>query len=115
MLVQTKEGGAIMAQTSLTIRIDEDLKKEAESLFNKIGLNMSSAINIFFRQAIGAGAIPFELKAYDDYQLKIKRSMRQADEGRLITFTIDELEGLEDMDTDKARAFLDARRKEAAL
>ena len=41
-----------MAQTNLTIRIDEDIKREAENLFNRIGLNMSAAINVFFRQAI---------------------------------------------------------------
>jgi DNA-damage-inducible protein J len=103
-----------MAQTNLTIRIDEDLKREAESLFNRIGLNMSSAINIFFRQTVGAQAIPFELKAYDDYQLKIKKSMRQADEGKLIAFTVEELENLENMETDAAKKFLETRRKESA-
>ena len=55
-----------MAQTNLTIRIDEDIKREAESLFNKIGMNMSVAINMFFRQALREQAIPFELKPYDD-------------------------------------------------
>ena len=54
-----------MAQTNLTIRIDEDIKLEAENLFNKIGLNISSAINVFFRQSIREQAIPFELKPYD--------------------------------------------------
>ncbi|MCL2026631.1 MAG: type II toxin-antitoxin system RelB/DinJ family antitoxin [Leptospirales bacterium] len=104
-----------MAQTNLTIRIDEDLKKEAEKLFSKIGLNMSSAVNVFFRQAVGAQAIPFELKAYDDYKTKIEESMRQAEEGKLIPLTLEEMEGLEDMDTDKAREFLLARRKETGL
>ena len=55
-----------MAQTNLTIRIDEGIKQDAEILFNRIGLNMSSAINVFFRQAIRAQAIPFELKPYDE-------------------------------------------------
>jgi DNA-damage-inducible protein J len=104
-----------MAQTSLTIRIDEDLKRDAESLFNRIGLNMSSAIHVFFRQAIGAQGIPFELKAYDDYQLKVKKSMQQAEEGKLITFTIEELENLENMDNSQALDFLEARRKAAGL
>jgi DNA-damage-inducible protein J len=39
-----------MAQTNLTIRIDEDIKRDAENLFNKIGLTMSSAINVFLRR-----------------------------------------------------------------
>ena len=104
-----------MAQTSLTIRIDEELKKDAEILFNRIGLNLSSAINIFFRQAVGAQALPFELKVHEDYKTKIEESMLQANDGKLIQFTMEELESLEDMDADKAKAFLEARRKESAV
>ena len=52
-----------MAQTNLTIRIDENVKQEAEILFDKIGLTMSAAINVFFRQAIREQAIPFPLRA----------------------------------------------------
>jgi len=37
-----------LAQTNLTVRIDEDIKREAESLFNKIGLNTSAALTYFF-------------------------------------------------------------------
>jgi len=47
---------------------------------------------------------------YNNYEAKIKHSLQQADEGKLITFTLDELEALESMDTDKAREFLDSRR-----
>ena len=61
-----------MAQTNLTIQIDEDIKREAETLFNRIGLNMSSAINVFFRQAIRAQTIPFELKPYDDCIVSVR-------------------------------------------
>ena len=104
-----------MAQTNLTIRIDEELKKDAEILFNRIGLNLSSAINVFFRQAVGAQAIPFELKAHSDYKNKIEESMRQADEGKLIPLSIEEMESIEDMDVDKAKAFLEARRKESII
>jgi DNA-damage-inducible protein J len=56
-----------MAQTAVTIHIDEDIKNEAEFLFNKIGLNMSTAINVFFHQAVREQAIPFELKPYDHF------------------------------------------------
>jgi len=66
-----------MAQTNLTIRIDEELKHEAEALFNKIGLNMSSAINVFFRKAVGSQSIPFELKAYDeDYHARVQSRLK---------------------------------------
>ena len=89
-----------MAQTNLTIRIDDNIKQEAETLFNRIGLNMSSAINVFFRQAIREQAIPFELKPYDDYYTgenlkRLKHSIKQAEKGEVITFTMDELEAME--------------------
>ena len=55
-----------MAQTNLTIRIEENLKKEAETLFDKVGLTMTSAIIVYFRQAILEQAIPFRIKARPD-------------------------------------------------
>jgi len=89
-----------MAQTNLTIRIDEDIKRDAETLFNRIGLNLSSAINVFFRQAIREQSIPFELKPYDEYYTgenltKLKRSIEQSKRGQVISFTIAELEAME--------------------
>ena len=47
----------------VTFRTDESLKKEAEMLFNQIGLNMTTALNVFLRQAVQEQAIPFQLKA----------------------------------------------------
>ena len=90
-----------MAQTNLTIRIDDDIKREAEILFARIGMNMSSAINVFFRQAIRAQSIPFELKPYDNYYSgergeRIMRSVAQAGRGETITKSLAELEALED-------------------
>jgi len=89
-----------MAQTNLTIRIDENIKQEAEILFNKIGLTMSGAINVFFRQAIREQAIPFELRPYDEYYSgerldRIKRSIAQAERGEVFAFTMTELEAME--------------------
>ncbi len=52
-----------MATTNLNVRVDENLKKRAETLFNELGMNMSTAINIYLRQAVRKQAIPFELKA----------------------------------------------------
>ena len=49
-----------MNNTNITIRVDKDVKKQAEVLFNDLGLNLSSAINMFLRQAIADQAIPFK-------------------------------------------------------
>lgn len=48
--------------TNLNIRIDEELKGDAEAIFHELGLSMSSAINIFLRHCVRYGGIPFELR-----------------------------------------------------
>ena len=51
-----------MATTTLNIRIDKDIKDQAEEIFNELGLNMTTAVNMFLRTAIREQGIPFELK-----------------------------------------------------
>ncbi len=51
-----------MATTNINVRVDSTLKQEAEALFMDLGLNMSSAINMFLRSAINHNGIPFEVK-----------------------------------------------------
>ena len=51
-----------MSTTNLNIRTDKDVKDKAEKIFNELGLNMTSAVNIFLRTAIRERGIPFELK-----------------------------------------------------
>lgn len=48
--------------TNLNIRVDEELKREAEAIFNELGLNMSTAMNIFLRYSVRYGGIPFDLR-----------------------------------------------------
>ena len=49
--------------SNLNIRIDDDVKKDAEVLFANLGLNMSTAINMFLRQSIRDNGIPFMITA----------------------------------------------------
>lgn len=51
-----------MATTNINIRVDAELKKEAESLFSDLGLNLTSAITMFLRSAVSHDGIPFEVK-----------------------------------------------------
>jgi DNA-damage-inducible protein J len=51
-----------MATTNLNIRIDEDLKKQAEAIFTELGLNMSTALTVFLRQTVRYQGIPFEMR-----------------------------------------------------
>lgn len=46
---------------SVSFRIDSKLKKDADALFDSLGLNMTTAFNIFLRQAVREGGIPFDI------------------------------------------------------
>ncbi len=48
-----------MASTSVTIRMDEELKKQAEELFSDLGLSMTAAFIAFTKQAVREQRIPF--------------------------------------------------------
>jgi DNA-damage-inducible protein J len=48
--------------TNLNIRIDADLKRKAETIFNELGLNLSTAMNIFLRYSVRYNGLPFELR-----------------------------------------------------
>ena len=50
-----------MAKTTANISIDEETKKKAQELFADFGMDLSTAINIFLRQAIRENAIPFAI------------------------------------------------------
>ena len=76
-----------MANTiNVTIRLDRDVKENAEKMFNDFGMNLSTAFNIFARQALRQGKIPFEI--YDPFyseenQARLARSIADAEAGKL--------------------------------
>lgn len=50
-----------MANTNITIRMDEQLKKQAEELFSDLGLSMTTAFIAFTKQAVREQRIPFNI------------------------------------------------------
>lgn len=50
-----------MAQTSINIRMDEQLKRQFDVLCNQLGMNMSTAVNIFAKTMVRQNGIPFEV------------------------------------------------------
>jgi DNA-damage-inducible protein J len=52
-----------MAQTNVNIRMDSDLKKQFEAFCSDIGMTMTTAFNVFARQAVREYRIPFEIGA----------------------------------------------------
>ncbi|MCL2566400.1 MAG: type II toxin-antitoxin system RelB/DinJ family antitoxin [Defluviitaleaceae bacterium] len=51
-----------MPNTSMNIRMDSEVKKEAQELFAQFGLDMTTAVNMFLRQSIRQRGIPFALQ-----------------------------------------------------
>lgn len=51
-----------MPSTNLNIRTEKEVKEKADQIFSELGLNMTTAINIFLRTAIREHGIPFSLK-----------------------------------------------------
>jgi len=50
-----------MAQTTLNVRIDEDVKKGLEDFCNEVGMNISVAVNMFAKAVIREQRLPFEV------------------------------------------------------
>lgn len=87
-----------MAETiNVTIRLDKEVKENAEKMFSDLGMNLSTAFNIFARQSLRQGKIPFEI--YDPFyneknQARLMRSIADAEAGR--NMTVHELIEVED-------------------
>ena len=54
-----------MSKTSMSIRLDSEVKEQAQQVFNHLGMDMTTAINIFLRQAIQYQGLPFDVKLVD--------------------------------------------------
>ena len=69
-----------MAQTTMSIRIDEGLKKQVDNLCNDFGMNISTAFIIFAKTLVRERRIPFEISASADpfYSEENQRRLRQS-------------------------------------
>ena len=65
---------------NLNIRIDDNLKKQAQELFKDIGLDMTTAITMFLQQAVTDNCIPFEVRRYNAETMKaLERAQKETD------------------------------------
>ena len=63
--------------TNVCIRIDTELKAQAEELFGELGMNLTTAFNVFLRQAVRERRIPFEIRL-DRPNRETAAAMREA-------------------------------------
>ena len=70
-----------MASTSVTIRMDENLKRRSEAIFEDMGLNMTTAVTVFVKAAVRQNKIPFEISGdpfYSEENMeRLRRSIAQ--------------------------------------
>lgn len=66
-----------MATVPTQIRIDETLKKQSTELFSQLGIDMSSAVNMFLKQCVMRGGLPFEV-VVPRYKQEVLEAMEEA-------------------------------------
>ena len=90
-----------MASTSITVRMDETLKRQVEMLFDDMGLNMTTAITLFAKAVVRQNKIPFEIIADPFWsaanQARLKEAIADLNAGRdIVVKTVEELEAMAD-------------------
>jgi DNA-damage-inducible protein J len=91
--------------TNVNVRVDENLKHQAEAIFSELGMNLSTAMTLFLRSAVRYGGIPFDLRVSPkpcglggmnsaDINAKLERGLAsmRAGKGRPANEFFDELE-----------------------
>ena len=61
------------ATTTMSIRMDRTVKEQSQQLFKSLGMDMTTAINIFLRQALIKRGLPFEVTAGGADSIMIQR------------------------------------------
>ncbi|SCY14104.1 DNA-damage-inducible protein J [Lachnospiraceae bacterium XBB2008] len=77
--------------STITVRVDDKVKKEATTVFKNVGLDMSTAINVFLKQVIRSNGIPFPVSAGTPNKITLQ-AIKEAEKGEMASFSsIDEL------------------------
>lgn len=82
VIIITRKGDENMANisntTNLNVRVDNTLKQESDMLFKDLGLNMSTAINMFLTKCVKTRSIPFEISE-PKLSKKLQKALKEAD------------------------------------
>ncbi len=86
---------------NVNIRVEDTLKKEAEEIFAELGLSMSAATNVFYKQVVRYGGIPFELRITDPFycaenQERLQKSIKDYETDKKLPI-IKKMSDLEEM------------------
>ena len=85
-----------MAQTNISIRIDEELKKQFEKFCSDTGMTMTTAFNIFVKKAVKEQRIPFEITADPFYSAanmeRLEKAVKDIEKGKTTVHDLLEVE-----------------------
>lgn len=70
-----------MSMTNINIRTDSEVKSQAQTLFSNLGLDMTTAINMFLRQSVRQQALPLDFYLGDDGGETLAQSLADIDSG----------------------------------
>lgn len=89
-----------MAQTTVSIRMDDELKKDFDAICNELGMTMTTAVIMLAKKMSREKRLPFEVSIdpfYSQSNMKaLHESVEQMKAGKTVTKTFEELEGLAD-------------------
>ena len=81
-----------MSKTSMSIRLDSEVKEQAQQVFNNLGMDMTTAINIFLRQAIQYQGLPFDVRL--DENRKLLQVLTDLDQNRKMSQSFESVSDL---------------------
>ncbi|MBO4323663.1 MAG: type II toxin-antitoxin system RelB/DinJ family antitoxin [Clostridia bacterium] len=82
-----------MAKVSTNITIDADVKKKAQELFADLGMDLSTAINIYLKKALSEQGIPFEVSREKPNEVTLK-AIEESERGEDVVGPFDSVESL---------------------
>lgn len=68
---------------TINIRVNEDLKKQSETIFEELGLGMTAAITIFLKAVVRTNSIPFPLEVPNEETLKAFKEVDDISSGKV--------------------------------
>ena len=89
-----------MAQTSITFRVDDSLKKKFDSLCDEFGLTSTAALTVFMKAVVRERKIPFEVQARSEYEIRsqamvaFERMRENAAQSGLEGMSLDEINSI---------------------
>jgi DNA-damage-inducible protein J len=84
-----------------TVKVNPKLRKEAETVFNNVGLTLDQAVNVFLTKSINSNGMPFELKEPLTYKQWVTKKLKEAEN--------DILNGVEPLDGEAVMTELGAK------